>query len=214
MTTTTGPNPTTDATRPARSSTPWHTVAPTTLGDLTIVRDDEAILGLYFPHHWGRPDLTRYGPPGDDGFDEVTDHLAEYLAGQRRTFTVPGRADGDPWQHRVWELIARVPYGGTTTYGELAAALGGDLDARQVGSAVGRNPLSILVPCHRVVGRGGKLTGYAGGLARKRQLLELEGCPLPFELALGLEAGPPSGPRSTSAASDPIDTASPKGSCA
>lgn len=164
------------------TATTWHTVITTTLGDLTLVRDREALLGLYFPGHWTRPDRATFGPRSDQGFDDVTRQLGEYLDGRRREFDLPLRLHGDAFQLRVWDLIREVGYGETATYGDLANRLrdenGGDLGggvmAQRVGAAVGHNPLSVLVPCHRIVGRGGKLTGYAGGLARKRQLLELE----------------------------------------
>jgi methylated-DNA-[protein]-cysteine S-methyltransferase len=102
----------------------------------------------------------------------VTAQLAEYFAGDRRDFDLPMHADGDALQRQVWALLAAIPYGSTRTYGRLAEVLG--CTAQEVGAAVGSNPLSILVGCHRVVGTGGKLTGYAGGLARKRHLLDLE----------------------------------------
>jgi methylated-DNA-[protein]-cysteine S-methyltransferase len=151
-----------------------HTVTPTVLGEIIIVARGGVIEGLYFPGHWYMPDPVTFGPRAEGGFGDVTRELHEYLAGQRRGFTVPMRAHGDASQLRVWDLIAQVPYGGTTTYGALAAQLGAGLDAKQVGAAVGRNPLCILIPCHRVIGSTGKLTGYAGGLRRKRQLLDLE----------------------------------------
>jgi methylated-DNA-[protein]-cysteine S-methyltransferase len=151
-----------------------HTVSPTMLGEITIVASGDVIDGLYFPGHWCRPDRVTFGPRVDDGFDDVIRELREYLAGQRRDFTVPMRAHGDAIQRRVWDLIAQVPYGSTTTYGALAAQLKAGLDAREVGAAVGRNPLCILIPCHRVISSTGKLTGYAGGLRRKQHLLDLE----------------------------------------
>ena len=148
-----------------------HTVLASPIGDLTLIADDGVVTGLYFPDHWGRPDPER-GDRDDGAFAGVAGQLGEYFAGTRTTFEVPVRADGDEFQRAVWAEIAKVPAGETTTYGEIAAALG--TQARDVGAAVGRNPLSVLVPCHRVVGRGGKLTGYAGGLRRKRFLLDLE----------------------------------------
>jgi methylated-DNA-[protein]-cysteine S-methyltransferase len=165
----------------------WHTVASTPIGDLTIVRDADAVVGLYFPHHWYRPQPAAFGPREPDGFGEVVTQLEEYLSGERRVFTAPLRAEGPAWQRRVWDLVNEVPYGATTTYGALAARTG-DLDAKTVGVAVGRNPLCILVPCHRIVGHDGRLTGYAGGLARKRHLLDLErAAALPFQPTLGFE---------------------------
>jgi len=154
--------------------TATHTLVESPIGALTLVAEDGALTGLYFPHHWYLPDPATFGPRVEHGFDEVRAQLAEYFAGQRRRFDLPLRATGDEFQLRVWALLERIEPGRTTTYGELAAELGDPRLAREVGAAVGRNPLSIVVPCHRVLGKGGKLTGYAGGLARKRFLLELE----------------------------------------
>jgi methylated-DNA-[protein]-cysteine S-methyltransferase len=161
------------------SATSWHTVVPTALGELTLVRDADALLGLYFPNHWYRPDPVTFGPRRADGFDEAAGQLGEYLAGQRREFDLALGPRGDEFQQLVWNLVRQVPYGDTVTYGALARRLGGDVTAQQVGAAVGRNPLCIVLPCHRVVGAAGKLTGYAGGLARKRHLLDLEQTGLP-----------------------------------
>jgi methylated-DNA-[protein]-cysteine S-methyltransferase len=152
----------------------WHTVTPTAIGALTVVRDAQAIRGLYFPHHWYRPDPATFGPRSDDGFADVIAQLGQYLDGRRRVFDLPLAARGDARQRQVWGLIQEIGYGRTATYGDLAARLGDGVTAQEVGATVGRNPLSILIPCHRVVGKGGKLTGYAGGIERKRQLLELE----------------------------------------
>ena len=105
----------------------------------------------------------------------VITQLGEYLAGERREFDLPLTPHGDPAAQQVWKLLAEIPYGQTTTYGELARQAGGDVTPKEVGGFVGANPLSILIPCHRVVGSAGQLTGYAGGLARKQHLLELEG---------------------------------------
>jgi methylated-DNA-[protein]-cysteine S-methyltransferase len=151
-----------------------HTVLATRLGELTLVREDGAVTGLYFPRHWPRPDRTAFGPRGDEGFEEVARQLAEYLNGERSAFELPLKARGSEFDRRVWELIAGIPYGETTTYGEIARSLGAGTEPRDVGAAVGRNPLCIIIPCHRVVGATGKLTGYAGGLDRKRALLEIE----------------------------------------
>jgi methylated-DNA-[protein]-cysteine S-methyltransferase len=120
------------------------------------------------------PDRAEFGPRTDRGFGDVARQLEEYLSGVRKEFDLPLEAHGSAFQRRVWDLIAQVPYGQTTTYGDLARRLGGDVTAQEVGAAVGRNPFCILIPCHRVVGSTGKLTGYAGGLKRKQALLDLE----------------------------------------
>jgi methylated-DNA-[protein]-cysteine S-methyltransferase len=151
-----------------------HTVLATSLGELTVVGEEGAVTGLYFPRHWPRPDRTAFGPRRDGGFEEVAHQLDEYLKGDRDEFDLPLMVKGSEFDRRVWDLIGGVPYAETTTYGKLARSLGAGTDPRDVGAAVGRNPLCIIIPCHRVVGVTGRLTGYAGGLDRKRILLEIE----------------------------------------
>ncbi len=106
--------------------------------------------------------------------DEAARQVRAYLAGQRREFDLPLAPRGTDFQRAVWEQVSAIPYGRTRTYGEIAAALGRPGSARAVGAAVGRNPIWLAIPCHRVVGKGGALTGYAGGLERKAFLLALE----------------------------------------
>lgn len=157
-----------------------HAVLTTPLGELTAVVDDEpdgsALVGLYFPGHWTLPDPAGFGPRVPSGSDEIFERLQgeldEYLAGERRDFDIPLQLRGGEHHRRVWDLLLRIPYGETITYGDLARKTGGA--AQAVGRAVGANPISILVPCHRVVGSDGWITGYAGGLDRKRALLALE----------------------------------------
>jgi methylated-DNA-[protein]-cysteine S-methyltransferase len=151
-----------------------HTIADSPVGRLTLVADEGKLIGVYFPHHWYRPDPATFGPRDDTGFEAAKSQLAEYFAGQRQRFELPVELRGAAFQKNVWELIDTVSYGHTVTYGDLARALGPGVTPKDVGAAVGRNPLSIVIPCHRVVGKDGKLTGYAGGLARKRFLLDLE----------------------------------------
>jgi methylated-DNA-[protein]-cysteine S-methyltransferase len=151
----------------------WTTTS-SPIGELTLVAGDSRLTGVFFARHWYRPGVATFGRHAGTGFGEVKRQLAEYFAGERRCFDLPVDARGDEFQRRVWGLIDRIPYGQTATYGELARELGGHVLARDVGAAAGRNPLAVIVPCHRVVGKDGKLTGYAGGLARKRFLLDLE----------------------------------------
>lgn len=155
-----------------------HATLDTPIGPLTLVADGDALTGLYFPGHWHLPDASGFGPAvavGDDVLlSRAAEQLGQYFRGERTAFDLPTRATGDAFRHSVWALLERIPYGRTTTYGALAAELGDPSLARAVGTAVGRNPLSIVVPCHRVVGSDGSLTGYAGGLDRKRFLLDLE----------------------------------------
>jgi len=155
-----------------------HAVIDSPLGELTLVADDDTLIGVYFHHHWRRPATDTFGPrvdaPGDELLSRAQAQLTAYLAGERADFDLPTRLHGDERQHRIWKMLTAIPYGDTVSYGELAAALADGTTAQEVGQAVGRNPLSIVVPCHRVVGSNGQLTGYAGGLKRKQFLLELE----------------------------------------
>jgi methylated-DNA-[protein]-cysteine S-methyltransferase len=156
-----------------------HGIATTAIGDLTLVAAGEALTGVYFPHHWTRPSRNAFGSLvkiGDDALlASAARQIDEYLRGERTAFDIPTATRGDAFQERIWSLIRKIPYGTTRTYGALAADYGDKSLAREVGQAVGSNPLSLVVPCHRVVGSNGKLGGYAGGFERKRQLLDLEG---------------------------------------
>jgi methylated-DNA-[protein]-cysteine S-methyltransferase len=142
--------------------------ADTCLGELTITTAPAGLLSVRFDAP--RPDL-----PQDALCREALAQLQAYLAGRLERFALPLAAEGSVFQQRVWAALTALEFGHTTSYGALAAGLGQPSAARAVGAAVGRNPLWIVVPCHRVLGRGGTLTGYAGGLARKRALLALEG---------------------------------------
>lgn len=156
-----------------------HAIVSTSLGALTLVASGPALTGVYFPGHWYKPHPQTFGVKVAAAYDPVLAvaerQLREYLAGARESFELATETHGDAFQERVWALLETIPYGETVTYGELAKRLGRSDLARDVGQAVGRNPLAMIVPCHRVVGKDGKLTGYAGGLARKKALLEIEG---------------------------------------
>ena len=160
-----------------------HRIIDSPIGELCLVGDDDALTGLYFPEHWTNPDRSAFGPAAAGAFADAERQLREYLAGERTAFALDTRAVGSPFQREVWEAIAAIPYGTTSTYGALAAALSTPSHPRAVGRAVGHNPLSLIVPCHRVLATSGKLTGYAGGLERKRFLLELEGAATVAQLA-------------------------------
>lgn len=155
-----------------------HTTVATVIGAVTLTATDGAITGVYFPHHWYAPSVDTLGEAVELGSDPVLDEaarqLVDYLAGNRDGFDLLTQATGDEFQHQVWALLDEIPYGQTTTYGAIAEKLGDKSLAQRVGQAVGHNPLSVMVPCHRVVGANGRLTGYAGGLGRKQFLLELE----------------------------------------
>jgi methylated-DNA-[protein]-cysteine S-methyltransferase len=160
------------------ATTTHHAVLESPLGPLTVVSDRDGVTGLYFPGHWTRPDRTTFGPridaTNDGTLRTAAVELDEYFSGTRQAFTVALTPAVDDTDQALRMLLQAIPYGQTTSYGNLAAQLGGGLSPRDIGSLVGHNPLSILVPCHRVVGAGGRLTGYAGGLRRKRTLLDLE----------------------------------------
>jgi methylated-DNA-[protein]-cysteine S-methyltransferase len=156
-----------------------HAIVSTRIGDLTLVASGTALAGVYFPHHWVKPTPETLGervrdtaPATDPLIAEAARQLDEYLAGERTTFDLPTVLRGDEFQRRVWSILTEIPYGETTSYGEIAARLGES--AQAVGKAVGQNPLSIVIPCHRVIGKNGSLTGYAGGVKRKQFLLDLE----------------------------------------
>lgn len=154
-----------------------HTIVDSPLGPLTLVADGGALVGVYMAGQAHRPGDERFGRPAapdDPTLAAAAGQLAEYFAGTRTEFAVPLDPAGTDFQHAVWQAIAAIPYGATSTYTQLAQQIGRPTATRAVGAAVGRNPLSVVVPCHRVVGAGGALTGYAGGLDRKRLLLALE----------------------------------------
>ncbi|MEV4603080.1 methylated-DNA--[protein]-cysteine S-methyltransferase [Amycolatopsis sp. NPDC049253] len=151
-----------------------HTVTASPVGDLTLVADGTALVGLYFEGHRREPRLASLGPRSDEGFAEAIRQLGEYFAGERREFDLELAPRGSGFERKVWDLLTKIPYGEKRTYGELAAELGDPGAAQAVGNANGWNPISIVVPCHRVVGASGGLTGYAGGVDRKRFLLSLE----------------------------------------
>jgi len=144
------------------------------LGRLVVLGDGEAVTGLYLPNHKGWPGPDAAWRQSDAAFAAVREQLAEYFAGARRQFAVPIKVAGTPFQQRVWQELTRIPFGTTITYAQLAHRVGQPTASRAVGAANGRNPISIIVPCHRVIGADGKLTGYAGGVGTKEWLLAWE----------------------------------------
>lgn len=145
---------------------------PTRLGEVVALGDAHALTGLYFTDG-RRPEFAEMVARPTAPLTAAEEQLRAYLDGARRGFDLPLRPTGTPFQHRVWAALSAIPYGATRTYGDVAAELG--TAPRAVGLANGRNPLSVVVPCHRLVGGTGALTGYAGGLQRKAALLALEG---------------------------------------
>lgn len=142
----------------------------TPLGWMGLAEEDGAIIRLYLPN----APTPRIMPHETPLLAEGRRQLMEYLAGARSAFDLPLRLQGTDFQRQVWEALRSIPYGETRSYGQLAAALGRPRACRAVGMANHNNPIPILVPCHRVVGANGSLTGYAGGLDLKQRLLELE----------------------------------------
>jgi methylated-DNA-[protein]-cysteine S-methyltransferase len=156
-----------------------HAVIDSMLGPLTIVAEDGQIRCLYMDLQRHRPDARELGEPDQGGrdvepFKAAADQLDAYFAGERTTFDLPLAPRGSDFQQRVWAALLGIPYGATESYGDLAQRIGSPSAARAVGLANGKNPIGIVIPCHRVVGSNGSLTGYGGGLDRKRQLLDLE----------------------------------------
>ena len=149
-----------------------YSTLTTPIGELLLTADDDgALTGVNLPNR--HPDPAGW-ERDDELLADARRQLTEYFAGERTAFDLPLRPAGAPFQLRVWEALMRIPYGETASYGELARELGHPTAARAVGAANGRNPIAIVVPCHRVIGSNGSLTGYAGGLECKRALLDLE----------------------------------------
>ena len=160
-----------------------HASHATPIGPLLLVGErDRAggvrLSGIYMEQHRHGPAVDPSWSEDSPAFGEVVRQLDEYFEGTRARFDLPLAPAGTPFQRRVWAELAHIAPGTTVTYGELARRAGHPGAARAVGAAVGRNPISIVVPCHRVVGSDGTLTGYAGGVARKAFLLALEGAPV------------------------------------
>ncbi|WP_104160034.1 methylated-DNA--[protein]-cysteine S-methyltransferase [Arthrobacter sp. ZGTC212] len=155
-----------------------HAVIPSPIGLLTLVADGGALTAVYMENHrrGPAPDTLGAQVPLDAAavLARTRDQLGEYFVGDRREFDLPLAPAGNPFRQRVWALLQEIPFGATRSYGDLARELGDKNLAQAVGSANARNPVSVIIPCHRVVGAAGALTGYAGGLQRKHFLLGLE----------------------------------------
>jgi methylated-DNA-[protein]-cysteine S-methyltransferase len=152
-----------------------HFFLDSPLGRLTLVNTDGLLSGLYMERDSAVPRMMFGSPsPAGAGFEAAAEELREYFDRERTQFSIRVMAGGTPFQRRVWDYLMTIPYGETRTYAQVAEAIGNGAAVRAVGLANGRNPVSIVVPCHRVIGSDGSLTGYGGGLDRKRFLLELE----------------------------------------
>ncbi|HEV3047232.1 MAG TPA: methylated-DNA--[protein]-cysteine S-methyltransferase [Solirubrobacteraceae bacterium] len=151
-----------------------YTTIASPIGELLLLGEDRALCGLYMQRGRRPVRVDRRWRADAAPFAGVIAELDEYFDGRRRRFETPLVMYGSEFERRVWRALREIPYGETTSYGELARTLGQPSAARAVGLANGRNPISVIVPCHRVIGADGSLTGYGGGLERKRTLLELE----------------------------------------
>ena len=147
------------------------------LGTIILAASEERLLGIWFAGQRHQPDTSHWARDEQHPLlRRVKTELDEYFAGERHAFDLPlVMACGTAFQQTVWRALLAIPYGSSTSYGALSSAIGKPRAVRALGAAVGRNPFSIAVPCHRVIGSTGALTGYAGGLARKTALLQLEG---------------------------------------
>jgi methylated-DNA-[protein]-cysteine S-methyltransferase len=165
---------------------PRHLIHPSPIGNLTLVADRDALTGLFFDRHDPAP-RPEFGVTvtEDEFLTRVTDQLVEYFAGSRRDFDVPLAASGTDFQRKVWDVLTTIPYGEAISYVELATRVGNPAASRAVGGANGRNPISIIVPCHRVIQADRTIGGYGGGLPVKQFLLELEGIPYRRPLIAG-----------------------------
>lgn len=159
----------------------YYKKAASPLGEITLRSDGEALTGLWFADdkHYGTKDIAGAALAGLDVFMQAEEWLAEYFAGREPKVSVPLKLQGSEFQMQVWRLLQDIPYGRLVTYGDVAKKIAAQkgvarMSAQAVGGAVGHNPLCIIVPCHRVVGANGSLTGYGGGMWRKVRLLELE----------------------------------------
>jgi methylated-DNA-[protein]-cysteine S-methyltransferase len=151
-----------------------YTTVESPIGELLLVGDGHALCGLYMQDGRKPARISEAWKESSAPFAGVRGQLEEYFAGERRTFDIPLVIEGAEFERRVWRALREIPYGETVSYGEIARRVGQPTAARAVGLANGRNPIAVIVPCHRVIGADGTLTGYGGGLERKRLLLELE----------------------------------------
>jgi methylated-DNA-[protein]-cysteine S-methyltransferase len=151
-----------------------YTTMASPIGELLLVGDGETLSGLYMQDGRKPQRIATDWSESAAPFADVKRQLEEYFAGERTTFEVKLAAEGAPFEREVWHALEEIPFGETVSYGEIARRVGQPTAARAVGTANGRNPIAVIVPCHRVIGADGSLTGYGGGLERKRLLLELE----------------------------------------
>jgi len=168
------PDAASSTTMPSPAAQTLYTTMASPIGELLLVGDGDTLHGLYMQDGRKPKQIAPSWKAAAAPFADVKTQLEEYFAGARTTFQVPLAAAGAPFEREVWHALEEIPYGETVSYGEIARRVGQPTAARAVGTANGRNPIAVIVPCHRVIGADGSLTGYGGGLERKRLLLELE----------------------------------------
>jgi len=154
---------------------------PSPVGELILTASDTALTGVFFPTSRHKREVPVGDGPHNEILARTRDQLSEYFAGTRTSFDLPLDPRGTPFELRVWEELRAIPYGATRSYSDIARRLGDPQSTRAVGAANGKNPIPIIVPCHRVIGAHGELTGFGGGIDRKRWLLEHEGALLPLK---------------------------------
>jgi methylated-DNA-[protein]-cysteine S-methyltransferase len=164
----------TEAVFPTSVDAPRYTTMDSPIGELLLLGGDRRLRGLYMQDGRKPARIAGDWEPDESAFASTIAQLGEYFDGRRTTFDVALDMHGSPFDQRVWHALRDIPYGETATYGEIAQRVGQPAAARAVGLANGRNPIAVIVPCHRVIGANGTLTGYGGGLERKQLLLELE----------------------------------------
>ena len=157
-----------------KTNAPFYSELDSPVGVLLLRGDGQVLTGLFMDEQRHRPALPDGGERNDRAFREVREQLKAYFAGKLQKFAVALAGEGSSFQRTVWKALCKIPFGETESYGGLARRIGNANASRAVGLANGRNPIGIIVPCHRVVGANGSLTGYGGGLERKQWLLEHE----------------------------------------
>jgi methylated-DNA-[protein]-cysteine S-methyltransferase len=159
----------------------YYAIAKSPIDDLLLVTDGSALTGVYFVqgNHIQAMKRRWMLQPNHPVLQEAAKQLREYFTGKRNTFSLPLRLAGTDFQKKIWREIARIPYGETVTYSDLAERAGAPRAVRAAGMSTGQNPVSIIIPCHRVIGKSGSLVGFGGGLKRKRYLLDLENAEAP-----------------------------------
>ena len=159
-----------------------YEIVPAPIGKLLLIADGPVLRELRFAGSWETADIAPDWRRGGEVLARAEAQLGEYFAGSRREFDVPLAPEGTEFQHRVWHTLRAIPFGVTISYAELARRLGEPSAIRAVGAANGRNPIPVIIPCHRVIGSDGSMIGFGGGIELKKRLLQMEQMALPFKL--------------------------------